>query len=152
MPASPTDTECEQDSMLQAANGTKIRTFGEKLIKLNLGLRRDFSWPFVVADVKYPIIGADFLAHFELSLNLHDKTVKDNVTGITLGVASAQGSSVVLSATQSGSHLNILKRYPNLTSQSNKLPPINHSYKHSIPTVGPPSFVRPRKLNPKMFL
>jgi len=40
-----------------AVNGTPIPTYGWHTFKLSLGLRRDFTWRFVVADVKLPIIG-----------------------------------------------------------------------------------------------
>ena len=50
------------DPYLQAANGTPIKTFGERFLKINIGLRRDFIFPFVIADVKNAIIGADFLS------------------------------------------------------------------------------------------
>jgi hypothetical protein len=33
---------------------------------VDLGLRRDFTHPFIIADVSYPIIGADFLLTFNL--------------------------------------------------------------------------------------
>jgi hypothetical protein len=51
---------------LYAANGTTIHTYGWLRLSLNLGLRRDFTWRFVVADVTHPIIGVDFLSHFGL--------------------------------------------------------------------------------------
>lgn len=58
---------------LYAANGTKINVYGQVLLKLNLGLRREFVWNFVIADVSQPIIGADFLAYYELSPDLAGK-------------------------------------------------------------------------------
>jgi hypothetical protein len=36
---------------LFAANGSPIPTYGWQTLTLNLGLRRDFTWRFVVADV-----------------------------------------------------------------------------------------------------
>lgn len=51
---------------LCAANGSKIKTYGFLTLNLNLGLRRDFPWRFIVADVDLPIIGSDFLAHYHL--------------------------------------------------------------------------------------
>jgi hypothetical protein len=50
----------ESDYMLYAANGTKIATYGDKLITLNLRLRRSFPWRFIIANVENPIIGMDF--------------------------------------------------------------------------------------------
>jgi hypothetical protein len=49
---------------LCAANSSTIHTYGWLPLRLNLGLRRDFTWRFIVADVTHPIIGADFLSHF----------------------------------------------------------------------------------------
>jgi hypothetical protein len=39
---------------LCAANGITIHTYGWLPLSLNLGLRRDFTWRFVVADVTHP--------------------------------------------------------------------------------------------------
>lgn len=39
---------------LQAANGTKIPTYGQKLLTLNLGLRRAFPFLFTIAGVEQP--------------------------------------------------------------------------------------------------
>ena len=46
---------------LQAVNNTSIATYGNGLLTLTIGLRRTFQWVFILADVKDPIIGADFL-------------------------------------------------------------------------------------------
>ncbi|XP_065336843.1 uncharacterized protein LOC135937612 [Cloeon dipterum] len=51
---------------LTAANGTSIKLYGVQPMPLNLGLRRDFTWNFIVADVGKPIIGMDLLHHFDL--------------------------------------------------------------------------------------
>jgi hypothetical protein len=51
---------------LFAANGTTIPTYGWLSLNLNLGLRRDFTWRFVVADIQAPVIGVDLLSHFGL--------------------------------------------------------------------------------------
>ncbi|GBM44911.1 hypothetical protein AVEN_94515-1 [Araneus ventricosus] len=50
-----------------AANGTTISTFGEKLLTLDLNLRRVFRWPFIIASVSHPIIGADFLKNLRFA-------------------------------------------------------------------------------------
>jgi hypothetical protein len=42
---------------LFAANVTPLPTYGWHTLTLNLGLRRDFTWCFVLADVQIPIIG-----------------------------------------------------------------------------------------------
>ena len=55
---------------LYAANGSVISTYGHITIRLDLGLRRDFTWRFVIADVTTPILGADFFKHFGLLVDL----------------------------------------------------------------------------------
>jgi predicted aspartyl protease len=62
---------------LKAANGSKIKTYGTKRLNLLLGLRRDFIYPFVVADVKFPIIGSDFLTKFNLMVNLKERKLME---------------------------------------------------------------------------
>ncbi|GFS65790.1 transposon Ty3-I Gag-Pol polyprotein [Nephila pilipes] len=39
------------DFKLYSANGTEIPYFGHKILTLDLGLRRDFQWPFIIAKV-----------------------------------------------------------------------------------------------------
>ena len=46
---------------LFAANGSTVHTDGCIALRLDLGLRREFSWRFVIAGVTAPIIGSDFL-------------------------------------------------------------------------------------------
>jgi hypothetical protein len=65
---------------LCAANGTTIPTYGWLLLSLNLGLRRDFTWLFVVADVTQPLIGVEFLSHFGLLVDCRHKRLLDGVT------------------------------------------------------------------------
>ncbi|CAE1308181.1 unnamed protein product [Acanthosepion pharaonis] len=65
---------------LQAANVTPISTYGERIMSLNIGLKREFTWTLTIADVETPILGADFLAHFNLSVELSSRTLTDMFT------------------------------------------------------------------------
>lgn len=58
---------------LSAANGTVIKTYGYAHLNLDLGLRRDFQWRFVVADVTKPIIGVDFLSYYNLVVDCRNQ-------------------------------------------------------------------------------
>ena len=69
---------------LLAANGTTIQTFGTTALNINFGMGRNFLWTFEIADVKSPIIGADFLLHFSLSVDLKNRRFIDN-TNICCG-------------------------------------------------------------------
>ncbi|GBM65144.1 hypothetical protein AVEN_185784-1 [Araneus ventricosus] len=58
---------------LYAANGTVIPILGFKILTLDLGLRRSFQFPFVIAKVDRAILGADFLTKFQLIIDMHNK-------------------------------------------------------------------------------
>ena len=55
---------------LQAVNNSPIATYGSQLLTLDLGLRRTFRWVFVIADVQSVILGADFLRHLGLMVDV----------------------------------------------------------------------------------
>ncbi|GBN09812.1 hypothetical protein AVEN_224487-1 [Araneus ventricosus] len=48
------------DIFLYAENGSQIRTLGLKKLELDFGLRRRFSFRFIIAENSHPIIGEDF--------------------------------------------------------------------------------------------
>ncbi|GFT85427.1 transposon Tf2-6 polyprotein [Nephila pilipes] len=58
---------------LSAANTSPVNVYGKRLLTLNLNLRRIFRWPFLIASVFVPIIGADFLYHFNISPDLRNR-------------------------------------------------------------------------------
>ncbi|GFU80859.1 hypothetical protein TNCV_5048551 [Trichonephila clavipes] len=69
IPPSPTMNKSPQSNFsLFVANNTKIPAYGMVHTELNLGL-----WTFIIADVSSPIIGADFLKHFNLLIDLKKK-------------------------------------------------------------------------------
>lgn len=62
---------------LSAANGSIINTY---YFVPNLGLRRDFAWRFIVADVTKAIIGVDFLSHYNLVVDIRNQRLIDGST------------------------------------------------------------------------
>ena len=68
-PATPAQMKCCFSAALKAANGTSIRTFGKKTIKLSFaGLKVVHT--FLLADVKKPILGTDFFRDNDLIIDL----------------------------------------------------------------------------------
>ncbi|GFW42070.1 hypothetical protein TNCV_1905281 [Trichonephila clavipes] len=85
LPWTKTKGECQASQYkLYAANGTEIPTYGLKILTLDLGLRRPFQWPFIIAKVKRGIIGADFLQKFQLLIDLHNRKLIDGVTNLSI--------------------------------------------------------------------
>ncbi len=62
---------------LQAVNRTSIKTSGQRMLKLDLGLRRSFPHVFIVAKVPHPIIGADSIERLNLSIGVRRRGLTD---------------------------------------------------------------------------
>ncbi|GBM47569.1 hypothetical protein AVEN_90276-1 [Araneus ventricosus] len=138
------------DSVLYSANGTRIETSGTKLLSLDLGLRRTLQWPFIVADVTKPIIGADFLKHFGLLIDLKKLCLIDPLTNFTArGKSTVSDNPVVKTIVGNSEYSDLLRKFKEIT-QLNSSPKdtIKHDTAHYIPTVGPPVSARARRLNP----
>ena len=58
---------------LVAANNNTIKTYGNCKRVVDVGLKREYPWTFIVADVQQPIIGADFLIHYNLLVDLRSR-------------------------------------------------------------------------------
>lgn len=77
------DLKRKTDLTLFAANSTQINTFGSVILNIDLNLRRNFSWNFIIADVQEAITGADLLTHFNLLIDLKNRQLIDSSTGVT---------------------------------------------------------------------
>lgn len=135
---------------LTAANGSAIRTYGLLKLHLDLHLRRDFAWNFLVADVDKPIIGADFMAFYGLLVDCRRGRLIDSVTSLqsTAAVTSCSLPSIRAISGDSEYH-RLLSQYPALTRPAGIDREVKHNTVHYIHTTpGPPVFCRPRRLAP----
>ena len=137
---------------LQAANQSPIATFGTRTLVLNLGLRRPFNWTFIVAEVRHPILGADFLGHFNLMVDITGSRLVDNLTqlrinGITTHTTSPSPS--VPRPPSSNPFSALLNEFPTLVHPPPPDQPVKHQVTHHITTEGPPVAARPRRLPPE---
>ena len=81
LPKSCANRTSDVDCLPLAANNTTINTYGTSKRVVDVGLKRDYTWTFIVADVKQPIIGADFLIHYSLLVDLRSRCLRDKRTG-----------------------------------------------------------------------
>ena len=152
IPPSTTDRSNPQDMVLQAANNTSIPTFGRRSITLDLGLQRQFPWIFVIADVKLPILGIDFLRHYDLVVDVKQQRLLDSVTRSQVqGIVSHRPSIhlTLLPLTCSNPFEAILKDFPSVIQPFSEHLPVRHDVTHHIDTTGPPVYARPRRLAPE---
>ena len=150
IPPSQEDIRRSSDIRLYSANGGRINTYGEKLLSLDLGLRREFNWIVRVADIGKPIIGADFLNHFKLDVSIHQKCLIDTVTKLRVnGSVQPAPNTRVRSIDATCEFFDLLQQYPEITrSAENTNQPriVKHSIQHYIETKGPPRACKARLL------
>lgn len=135
---------------LFAANGTHINTYGLKTLVLNLKLRRSYRWTFIIADVRQPILGADFLVHHNLMVDLKGRRLIDQVTNLQVtGNVTQSTQQTIKTLTNSDDPIHkLISRYPKLTRPDAFKDDITHTTVHHIETNGPPVFARARPLPP----
>lgn len=133
-----------------AANGSKIAVYGKKLQVLNLGLRREFKWVFVVAAVSHAIIGADLLEHFDLLVDVRKKQICDRKTTLTIAANSVNiPDRAILTIKSLPENCDILSQFKDLVTESQKATKPKHTVSHHIVTKGPPICERFRRLSPE---
>lgn len=138
-----------QKLSLYAANGTEIKTFGSINLSLDLGLRRSFSWSFILADVSRPIIGADFLRQFHLLPDLNTRKLVDGQTLLAVsGSLCKEGSIGIKMVSGDTSFHQLLREYPEIIMHNENFSS-EHGIYHHIVTHGPPVSCRSRRLDPE---
>ncbi|CAH8479575.1 unnamed protein product [Schistosoma rodhaini] len=136
---------------LVAANNSIIKTYGEQSLILDLGLRRRFTWVFTVAQVKQPILGADFLSAHNLLVDMRkkkliDKNTKLQVTGIISSDFEIYG--VRIQKPENKIFTDILSQYECITRVDYQNECTVHHVQHHITTTGQPTRAKPRRLPP----
>ena len=88
-PPGPLSSRQPTGYSLQAANHSSIATYRTRSLTLDLGLRRTFRWIFIIANVRHAILGADFLHHFGLSVDVRQSRLTDTLTHLqVLGIST----------------------------------------------------------------
>ena len=152
IPPTPADRRRSPDPLtLAAVNNTSIRTYGQRSLTLDLGLRRSLPWIFIIADVKKPILGADFLRHYGLMVDMHKHKLIDTNTHLQVQCIVSLDTSLrptLYSKDTSNPYLTLLSEFPSLTQVTTSDAPVQHNVLHHIETTGPPVSARPRRLAP----
>lgn len=139
---------------LYAANGTEIKTFGLRTLILDFNLRRAFKWTFIVAAVKQPIIGADFLSHYRLLVDLGARKLIDQITKlnvVTAVVCNSDCESSIKTIINNNLWHEILCNYPDVTKLVSYKDIPKHTVMHHIETSGPPVYAKARPLPPDRY-
>ena len=151
IPASPLDqvTSHSPGLQLQAANGSPIKTYG----KLSRAVRfngRTFHGDFLRADVKRPLIGADFLFKHRLLVDLAGRRLVhiDDLSTISCATDSAVSHGLMMAADHLSPYEQLLRRFPQITQPDFTLSTPQHGVVHHLNTTASPVWARPRRLDP----
>ncbi|XP_058122790.1 uncharacterized protein LOC131293731 [Anopheles ziemanni] len=137
---------------LYAANGTPITVYGQTLHELDLSLRRPVLWNFVIADVGSAILGADFLHHHDLMVDLRGRCLIDNKTKLRAPGNTDQTSVETIRTFDATSSMSdLLRKYPQLTSPDPLGTTQHMGVSHRIETTGKPVSARARRLAPEKY-
>ena len=97
------------------------------------------------ADIGSPIIGADFLAHFDLLVDVKRKRLVDNKTNSEICNINAVDIPTIKAFTTENPFVTILEEFRDITKLNTLKKPC-HQVEHQILTTGAPIFNRPRRL------
>lgn len=119
---------------------------------MDLGLRRAFTWTLVRAAVSRSIIGADFLHHYRLLVDVYGRRLLDGLTGLSTPAAIVTADSYQLNLIDTTSpYADILKQFPAITKPFNFSASPSHPVVHHLETTGPPLYCRARPIPPKFY-
>ena len=101
-----------------------------------------------MADVQQPIIGADFLIHYNLLVDLRSRCLRDMRTGsaIPASLSSIRPLSLNRVDNVHNEYTNFLGQFPELTRPTTKGETVKHGITHTIVTKGHPRRLAPDKL------
>ena len=135
---------------LVSANNTTINTYGTSRRIVDVGLKRDYAWTFIVADIKQPIIGADFLIQYSLLVDLKSLCLRDMRTGLAIPATLSSIEPLSLDRVDDihNDYTKLLGQFPELTRTTTKGETVKHGITHKIVTKGHPVFARPWQLAP----
>jgi cleavage and polyadenylation specificity factor subunit 1 len=115
-----------------------------------LGLRRDFTWRFVVADVIHPLFGVDLLSHFDLLVDCKHNRLLHEVTSLSVRARAVSLLIPSVKTISGGTPVDsLLAEFSDLTRPAGVQPEVGHNTVHHIRTTpGQPITCRPRRLSP----
>ena len=144
-----TSTATPTGPLLFTANNQPVPTWGIKHQQLQFG-NQFYTFDFVLAQVTYPILGADFLAFHSLLVDSHNKQVIPANSLIPLPSSTTTASlSPLLAHLQSAPEpiRNLIASFPTVFNSNLAKQQHQHGVQHHIQTTGPPVFAQARRLH-----
>ena len=134
---------------LQAANGTSIATYGQRNTILRLG-SHSYSARLVIADVKRPLLGADFLRRHNLLVDIRGQRLieADSYASVSCGVIMSPVNQLAFVDTSCNKFRKVLTEFPDILCPTFSNETVSHGVQHFITTTGPSVHAKARRLPP----
>lgn len=97
----------------------------------------------MIADVERPILGADFLFHYKLKVDLSKRILIDLLANLT----SSAKLSVLIKSSINENVQKLLRKFQDITLNSGFAKPVKHLITHQIKTTGQPIHSKVRRLS-----
>ena len=144
-PAGQADLSLPRLVDLVAANGSNIKTFGKRRIRVAFSGGHSLVHSFWIATVNRPILGADFFRDHKLVIDVANHVLISSSGAHLPAVPTSRPSVFGLRLPTRAPFESILEEFPDLLTQ-NFHGDVRHKVRHHIPTTGPPLHARPRCL------
>ena len=133
---------------LVAANGSNIATYRTR--RMHLRLENQYNtWPFILADVKTPLLGADFLQANGLLVDLQSKRLVNATSFASSTLRQSNQTSLGLHhVTSDDPYSRLLEQFPTITCPEFSSKSVRHGWNISSKKQGPPLHARVRRLPP----
>ena len=139
---------------LTAADGQNIPCHGESLLEISIpSLRRKFTWNFIIAETTHPLLGADFLTHFNLIVDCKSKKLIDNLTSFKVKASECTANVLQLhinsDKSQNPEVTELLQQFPSIISPKKVHAENPIKTLHTIETgTANPTYAKTRQLAP----
>jgi len=135
---------------LSAANGSTITSYGVRTTHVSLGGRR-MPVTLIVADVRRPILGADFLRRHNLLVDLRGQRLLDakSFNSYACSVVTSYATIAPVTTSRQNTYHSLLHtEFPQLLTPTFNAGQPSHGVFHHIPTQGRPVHSKARRLPP----
>jgi len=140
-----TEDVAQKSTSLLATNGTPIPTYCKRRAKVDLGLSTSIpEHGFYVAELTVPIVSFNFMSANSLLVDTKKRMLLHRPTNTCIKGAGTNRSSLAITLITEGQHfLQLLKKFPTLTSVPNPHHTVKHKVYHHIATSGPSVYSKP---------
>ena len=134
-----------------AEGGQNIKTYGKERLKLNVRLKTEVAWEFVVADVTQPILGADFLKARKLLVDVANGALIEaqQLDCVAMKLGESRQEEIAITMVESNTtdvYGKFLSQYKEVTTPVVKLAEVKHNTEHHIELEGNPYKAKAQRL------